>query len=164
MGPELCWRGNGLDALALTFRAWKELGKLKDGDEVIVPANTYIASILAITESRLKPVLVELDEKTYNLCPGNVADAITPKTKGHGQFGCLSPMAVDFASEEHIFARGFCTSSRRSACRKEGWLLSCICFQFLSGKTWSFRGYGAVTLTMKSCRQLFGHWEIMGAR
>lgn len=72
---------NGLDSLVLTFRAWKELGKLKDGDEVIVPANTYIASILAITENRLKPVLVEPDEVTFNLCPSNVAIAITPRTR-----------------------------------------------------------------------------------
>jgi len=73
---------NGLDALILIFRAYKELGKLKDGDEVIVPANTYIASILAITENRLKPVLVEPDEHTYNLDPKLIEQAITPKTKG----------------------------------------------------------------------------------
>ena len=72
---------NGLDALILTLRAWKELGKLKEGDEVIVPANTYIASILAITENRLTPVLVEPDEQTYNLSPGLVEKAITPKTR-----------------------------------------------------------------------------------
>jgi len=52
---------NGLDALILTLRAWKELGKLKDGDEVIVPSNTYIASILAISANDLVPVLVEPD-------------------------------------------------------------------------------------------------------
>lgn len=72
---------NGLDALTLTLRAWKELGKLKEGDEVIVPANTYIASILAITENRLTPVLVEPDETTYNLCPRRVQAAITTKTR-----------------------------------------------------------------------------------
>ena len=72
---------NGLDALILIFRAYKELGRLKEGDEVIVPANTYIASILAITENRLKPVLVEPDEKTYNLDPKLIEEAITPKTK-----------------------------------------------------------------------------------
>ena len=72
---------NGLDALTLTLRAWKELGKLREGDEVIVPANTYIASVLAITENRLKPVLVEPDEATYNLCVEKTAAAITPKTK-----------------------------------------------------------------------------------
>jgi dTDP-4-amino-4,6-dideoxygalactose transaminase len=72
---------NGLDALILILRAYKELGQLKVGDEVIVPANTYIASILAITENRLKPVLVEPDEKTYNLDPKLIEKAITPKTK-----------------------------------------------------------------------------------
>ena len=72
---------NGLDALILILRAYKELGQLKVGDEVIVPANTYIASILAITENRLKPVLVEPDEKTYNLDPKLIEEAITPKTK-----------------------------------------------------------------------------------
>lgn len=86
---------NGLDALVLTLRAWKELGKLNEGDEVIVPANTYIASILAITENRLKPVLVEPDEKTYNLCPIKTATAITPNTKAilavH-LYGQLAPM------------------------------------------------------------------------
>jgi dTDP-4-amino-4,6-dideoxygalactose transaminase len=86
---------NGLDALVLTLRAWKEMGKLQDGDEVIVPANTYIASILAITENRLKPVLVEPDEGSYNLCPNKVSAAITPKTKAIVAvhlYGQLAPM------------------------------------------------------------------------
>ena len=72
---------NGLDALSVTLRAWKEMGKLRDGDEVIVPANTYIASILAITENDLKPVLVEPDESTFNLCPLKTEQAITDKTR-----------------------------------------------------------------------------------
>ena len=72
---------NGLDALILTLRAWKELGKLKDGDEVIVPSNTYIASILAITANNLTPVLVEPDLATYNIDPAKIEEAITAKTK-----------------------------------------------------------------------------------
>jgi dTDP-4-amino-4,6-dideoxygalactose transaminase len=72
---------NGLDALILTLRAWKEMGKLHDGDEVIVPANTYIASVLAITENNLKPVFVEPDEKSFNLDPHKIRAAITSKTK-----------------------------------------------------------------------------------
>lgn len=96
---------NGLDALTLTLRAWKELGKLKEGDEVIVPANTYIASILAITENRLLPVLVEPNAKTYNLCPVNVANAITTKTKAilavH-LYGHLAPMPeITTLANEH---------------------------------------------------------------
>lgn len=72
---------NGLDALILTLRAWKELGKLKDGDEVIVPSNTYIASILAITANNLTPALVEPDLSTYNIDPLKIEAAITAKTK-----------------------------------------------------------------------------------
>lgn len=72
---------NGLDALTLVFRAWKEMGKLEDGDEVIVPANTYIASILAITENDLIPVLVEPDPQTFNISPANIRLALTEKTK-----------------------------------------------------------------------------------
>ena len=72
---------NGLDALILVLRAWKELGKLKDGDEVIVPANTYIASILAITANNLKPVLVEPNLNTYNIDPNLIESQITNKTK-----------------------------------------------------------------------------------
>jgi dTDP-4-amino-4,6-dideoxygalactose transaminase len=72
---------NGLDALVLVIRAWKELGYLNEGDEVLVPSNTYIASILAISENGLKPVLVEPDPKTFNICPVNTEAAITEKTK-----------------------------------------------------------------------------------
>ncbi|AIG05685.1 putative aminotransferase [Pseudomonas fluorescens] len=72
---------NGLDALVLVIRAWKELGLLEKGDEVLVPSNTYIASILAISENGLIPVLVEPDPKTFNICPANAKAAITPKTK-----------------------------------------------------------------------------------
>lgn len=72
---------NGLDALTLVLRAWKELGKIKNGDEVIVPANTYIATILAITENKLIPVLVEPDFGTYNISLDLIIKAITAKTK-----------------------------------------------------------------------------------
>ncbi|ATC93411.1 DegT/DnrJ/EryC1/StrS family aminotransferase [Pseudoalteromonas tunicata] len=72
---------NGLDALNLVLRAWKELGHLNDGDEVIVPANTYIATVLAITENNLVPVFVEPDPVTFNLDPSNVITALTAKTK-----------------------------------------------------------------------------------
>jgi dTDP-4-amino-4,6-dideoxygalactose transaminase len=72
---------NGLDALILTLRAWKELGKLQEGDEVIVPSNTYIASILAITANNLTPVLVEPDINTYNIDPAKIQQAITAKTR-----------------------------------------------------------------------------------
>ena len=72
---------NGLDAMILTLEAWKNLGRLAPGNEVIVPANTYIASILAISKAGLVPVLVEPDEETYNLSPASVREALTSKTK-----------------------------------------------------------------------------------
>ena len=74
--------GNGLDALTLILRAYKILGKLNDGDEVIVPSNTYVATVLSITENNLIPIFVEPDEETFNLCPKKTRDAITTKTKG----------------------------------------------------------------------------------
>lgn len=72
---------NGLDALIWIFRAYVEMGVIKPGDEVIVPANTYIASILAISENGLVPVLVEPDLNTYQINPERIEEAITPKTK-----------------------------------------------------------------------------------
>ncbi len=72
---------NGLDALILILRAYKELNILKDGDEVIVPANTYIASILAISQNSLTPVLVEPDIDTYNIDIDKIKESITAKTK-----------------------------------------------------------------------------------
>lgn len=73
---------NGLDALRLILKAYIELGVMKEGDEVIVPANTYIASILAITDNRLTPVLVEPDINTYNLNLDLIEEKITERTKG----------------------------------------------------------------------------------
>ena len=98
---------NGLDALILTLRAWKELGKLKDGDEVIVPSNTYIASILAISANNLVPVLVEPDLATYNLCPQQAEAAITAKTRAilpvhlYGQLADM-PAIMDIAKRHNL--------------------------------------------------------------
>ena len=73
--------GNGLDALTLIFRAYIELGVMKPGDEVIVPANTYIASILAISENGLIPVPVEPAAATLQIDPQKIEEAITPSTR-----------------------------------------------------------------------------------
>lgn len=73
--------GNGLDALCLILRAYRELGLLKEGDEVIVPANTYIATILSITENQLTPVLVEPDINTLEIDEQQIEQAITPRTR-----------------------------------------------------------------------------------
>lgn len=72
---------NGLDALIWIFRAYIEMGVMQKGDEVIVPANTYIASILAITENGLVPVLVEPNMDTYEIDDTKIEEAITPRSK-----------------------------------------------------------------------------------
>lgn len=98
---------NGLDALRLIFRAYIELDVMGEGDEVIVPANTYIASILAITENHLKPVLVEPDINTYNLDISLVEKHITPSTRAimvvhlYGQ-ACWSEQLEEIAQKYNL--------------------------------------------------------------
>lgn len=72
---------NGLDALRLIFRAFIELGRLQHGDEVIVPGNTYIASVLAVSDCGLVPVFVDADIKTLNIDTSKIEASITPRTK-----------------------------------------------------------------------------------
>ncbi len=72
---------NGLDALRLILKAYIEMGVMQEGDEVIVPANTFIASMLAISDNGLKPVLVEPDINTYNIDFDKIEEKITKRTK-----------------------------------------------------------------------------------
>ena len=117
---------NGLDALILTLRAWKELGKLKEGDEVIVPSNTYIASILAISANNLTPVLVEPCVDSFNIDPKKVEAAITGKTKAilpvhlYGQLADM-PAIMDIAKrynllvlEDSAQAHGACLDGKKA--------------------------------------------------
>ncbi|MFA6738576.1 MAG: DegT/DnrJ/EryC1/StrS family aminotransferase [Bacteroidales bacterium] len=98
---------NGLDALRLILKAYIQLGVMQEGDEVIVPANTYIASILAITDNRLKPILVEPDINTYNLDLSLVERHITKKTKAimvvhlYGRV-CWSKELVELAKKHNL--------------------------------------------------------------
>ena len=98
--------GNGLDALTLIFRAYMEMGVMHEGDEVIVPANTYIASILAVTENRLKPVLVEPSSATLQIDDTLIEQAITPRTR--------AVMIV------HLYGRCAYTDRIGEICRKHG--------------------------------------------
>lgn len=79
--PHAVGVGNGLDALSLILRGYKELGAMEDGDEILVPGNTFIASFLAITENRLVPIPVEPDPATFNIDPARLKDAIGPRTR-----------------------------------------------------------------------------------
>ena len=117
---------NGLDALILTLRAWKELGKLKDGDEVIVPSNTYIASILAISANNLTPILVEPCIDSFNIDPNKIEAAITRKTKVilpvhlYGQLADM-PAIIDIAKRHELLvledsaqAHGACLDGKKA--------------------------------------------------
>ena len=148
---------NGLDALTLTLRAWKELGKLKDGDEVIVQANTYIASILAITENNLTPILVEPDENTFNLSPEVVKSAITSKTKAILSvhlYGQISPMQelMEIAKTHDLLVLEDCAQSHGAKIdgKKAGNWGHAGAFSFYPGKNLGALGdAGAVTTNDK---------------
>jgi dTDP-4-amino-4,6-dideoxygalactose transaminase len=107
--PHCIGTSDGLSALTLVLRAWKELGYLKEGDGVAVPANTYIASILAITENRLRPVLVEPDEDTFNLGAEKLEAALDP--------GVKAVLAV------HLYGQLADMPGIVEVCRKRGLLL-----------------------------------------
>ncbi|KGA42900.1 aminotransferase [Pectobacterium odoriferum] len=144
---------NGLDALILTLRAWKELGRLQDGDEVIVQANTYIASILAITENNLKPILVEPDPISYNLSPNAIESAITPNTKAilpvH-LYGGINPMdeIIAIAKEHNLLVLEDCAQAHGATRRgkKAGAWGDASGFSFYPGKNLGALGdAGAIT-------------------
>ncbi|MGI6223428.1 MAG: DegT/DnrJ/EryC1/StrS family aminotransferase [Prevotella sp.] len=101
--------GNGYDALWLILRAYKELGRLKDADEVIVPANTYIATISAISENNLKPVLVEPDAETLEIDDSKIEQALTARTQ--------AVMLV------HLYGRCAYTERIGEICKKHNLLL-----------------------------------------
>lgn len=98
---------NGLDALRLILKAYIDLGIMAEGDEVIVPANTYIASLLAISDNRLRPVLVEPNETSFNIDIDLIEKHITPKTKAimvvhlYGQV-CWNEKLVEIAKKYHL--------------------------------------------------------------
>lgn len=144
---------NGLDALTLTLRAWKELGKLQDGDEVIVQANTYIASVLAITENNLTPILVEPDPDTYNLSARGIEEFISPKTKvilPVHLYGQISPMKdiMTIAKKNKLLVLEDCAQSHGSMIDgiKCGAWGHAAAFSFYPGKNLGALGdAGAVT-------------------
>ncbi|WP_367971422.1 DegT/DnrJ/EryC1/StrS family aminotransferase [Vibrio scophthalmi] len=144
---------NGLDALILTLRAWKELGKLNDGDEVIVPSNTYIASILAISENNLTPVLVEPDINTFNLTADGIESAITEKTKvilPVHLYGQISPMKeiTQLAQKYNLLVLEDCAQSHGAMIdgKKAGTWGDAGAFSFYPGKNLGALGdAGAVT-------------------
>lgn len=152
--PHVVGVGNGLDALSLILRGYKELGLLHEGDEVIVPGNTFIATFLAITENRLVPVPVEPDPGTFNLDPGCVEAAIGPRTRAimavhlYGQLAdmpALSALArhhdlliIEDAAQAHGAVSGGC---------KAGSLGDAAAFSFFPAKNLGALGDGGAVVT-----------------
>lgn len=145
---------NGLDALILTLRAWKEMGMLNSGDEVIVPANTYIASVLAITENDLVPVFVEPNEETYNLNVQDLEQVLTKKTKAvlpvH-LYGQITPMRelMEFAKCHGLLVLEDCAQSHGASLeeRKCGAWGDAGGFSFYPGKNLGALGDGGAITT-----------------
>ena len=107
---------NGLDALTLMLRAYIEVGRLTEGDEVIVPANTYVATILSVTANRLTPILVEPDINTLQIDDQLIERAITPRTKailivnlyGHDAF---TPHIAEICQRHNLLLLEDCAQS-----------------------------------------------------
>ena len=147
--------GNGLDALVLIFKAYIHLGKLEKGDEVIVPANTYIASILAVLQADLVPVLVEPRLETYNINPEEIEAKITSNTKAilpvH-LYGQLCEMkAINEIAQKHnllvIEDAAQAHGSQFSENEKAGNLSHASAFSFYPGKNLGALGDGGAITT-----------------
>ncbi len=160
---------NGLDALILILRALKELGRLHPGDEIIVPANTYIASILAITENQLIPVLVEPDLNSFNLDPNLLREKISPRTKAimpvhlYGQLADIESI-VAFANDYGLLVIEDSAQAHGATLdgRKAGSFGVASGFSFYPGKNLGALGdAGAVTtndVELASCIRALGNY------
>ena len=155
---------NGLDALILVLRAWKEMGKLKDGDEIIVPANTYIASIMAISENNLTPVLVEPDADTFNLTVEVIKPHITENTKvilPVHLYGQISPMdqIMELAKDNNLLVLEDCAQAHGAILngKKAGSWGHAGAFSFYPGKNLGALGdAGAITTDDKELATVLG--------
>ncbi|SFD63255.1 DegT/DnrJ/EryC1/StrS family aminotransferase [Flavobacterium phragmitis] len=146
---------NGLDALTLIFKGYIALGKLQKGDEVIVPANTYIASILAILQADLVPVLVEPRLETYNINPDLVEEKITSKTKAilavhlYGQLAEMEKVN-EIALKHDLILVEDCAQSHGTINNKQltiNNLKSAAAFSFYPGKNLGCLGDGGAITT-----------------
>lgn len=147
--------GNGLDALVLIFKAYIQLGKLQKGDEVIVPANTYIASILAVLQADLIPVLVEPRLETFNINPEAIEAKITSKTKAilpvhlYGQL-CEMKAINEIAQKYKLLViedAAQAHGSQFSENERAGNLSNAAAFSFYPGKNLGALGDGGAITT-----------------
>ncbi|NID15945.1 DegT/DnrJ/EryC1/StrS family aminotransferase [Luteibacter yeojuensis] len=146
--------GNGLDAMALILRAYIELGVLQEGDEVIVPSNTFIASFLAVSANRLVPVPVEPDDDTFNIDPVRVEAAIGPRTRAIMAvhlYGRLADMQAlgGIARRYGLLLIEDAAQAHGAACRgrKAGSFGDAAGFSFYPGKNLGALGDGGAVTT-----------------
>ena len=146
--------GNGLDALSLILRGYRELGAIEEGDEVIIPGNTFIASFLAISENRLVPVPVEPDPVSFNLDPACVEAAIGPRTRAIMAvhlYGQLADMpALSALARQHnllLIEDAAQAHGATSDGRKAGALGDAAAFSFFPTKNLGALGDGGAVLT-----------------
>jgi dTDP-4-amino-4,6-dideoxygalactose transaminase len=144
---------NGLDALTLVIRAWKEQGRLHAGDEVIVQHNTFIATIAAIVENGLTPVLVDTDAATFNLDVAAVTAAITEKTRlilPVHLYGQLAPMPqiMALARQHGLLVLEDCAQAHGASLqgRKAGSWGDAGAFSFYPGKNLGALGDGGAVV------------------
>jgi dTDP-4-amino-4,6-dideoxygalactose transaminase len=146
--------GTGLDALSLILRGYKELGAIEEGDEVIVPGNTFIASFLAITENRLVPVPVEPDPATFNMDSACVEAAIGPRTRAimavhlYGQLADMPALAA-LAQRHNLLLIEDAAQAHGAICdgRKAGALGDAAAFSFFPAKNLGALGDGGAVVT-----------------
>jgi dTDP-4-amino-4,6-dideoxygalactose transaminase len=146
--------GTGLDALSLVLRAWRETGRLAAGDEVLVPANSFIASVLAITEAGLKPVLVEPREDSFNIDVESAAGALTDRTRVimpvhlYGQAADMEAV-LDFAKHHGLLVLEDAAQAHGAAIggRRTGTWGDAAAFSFYPGKNLGALGDGGMVTT-----------------
>ncbi|MBE0369276.1 DegT/DnrJ/EryC1/StrS family aminotransferase [Pseudoalteromonas aurantia] len=144
---------NGLDALTLTLQAWLEMGKLSKGDEVLVPANTYIASIMAISKNGLIPILVEPNPETFNIDVNMMAAHLTKRVKAvmvvhlYGQMSDMEAICA-FSKENQLLVIEDAAQSHGATIngKKAGSFGEAAGFSFYPGKNLGALGdAGAIT-------------------
>jgi dTDP-4-amino-4,6-dideoxygalactose transaminase len=144
--------GNGFDALTLIFKAHIQLGKLQKGDEVIVPANTYIASILSVLQADLVPVLVEPILETYNINPDLIQEKITSKTKAilavhlYGQLAEIDSIN-EIALQNNLIVVEDAAQSHGAFLGKNRKSINTQAFSFYPGKNLGALGDGGAIIT-----------------
>ena len=144
--------GNGYDALTLIFKGYIQLGKMQKGDEVIVPANTYIATILSVLQADLVPVLVEPKLETYTINPNLIQDKITSKTKAilavnlYGQLAELDKINA-IALQNNLIVVEDAAQSHGAFLGKNRKSTNTQAFSFYPGKNLGALGDGGAVVT-----------------